>query len=76
MAPMFSKSLDECPFFLSGVRDKNENIRIALSICRMLSYLLWFFHLLKVSMVDMITLCFINEVNKAQGKQFSLRGGS
>lgn len=76
MAPMFSKSSDECPFFLSGVRDKNENIRIALSICRKLSYLLWFFHLLKVSLVDMITSCFINEVNKAQGKQFSLRGGS
>lgn len=30
MAPMFSKSLDECLFFLSGVRNKNENIQIVL----------------------------------------------
>ena len=27
---MFSKSLDECLFFLSGVRNKNENIQIVL----------------------------------------------
>lgn len=30
MAPMFSKSLDECLFFLSSNRNKNENSQLGL----------------------------------------------
>lgn len=62
--------------FLSGVRNKNENIQIVLFYMQNAFISVMVFHLLKVSRVDMITACFINEVNEAQGKQFSLRGGS